>query len=145
TLVSQPLTIGATINSQIAGPGDEKKYTFTGVVGQRIFYDSLQSDFDSGQQAQLITPSGGTLFDTNQDSNNGPYTLPEAGTYQVLMTGKGDATGTFSFRIIEPTLVSQPLTIGATMNSQIAGPGDEKKYTFTGVVGQRIFCDSLQS
>ena len=140
-----PSVIGTTISDSLSVPGDEKEYTFTGSVGQRIFYDALQNDFGGGQRAHLITPSGAILFNRNQDDNNGPFTLSEAGTYRLLMTGDNDATGTFSFRMLEPTFVSQPLTIGTTINDTLANPGNQKEYTFTGSIGQRIFYDALQN
>ncbi|MGN6548033.1 MAG: hypothetical protein ACTHK7_23565, partial [Aureliella sp.] len=145
TFGAQPLTIGATVSDQLAGPGDEKQYTFTGAVGQRIFYDSLQNDFAIPTRERLVSPSGIVLWNDNTDANTGPLTLTEAGTYHLRITADGDAAGTYSFRIVSPSLTSQPLTIGSTVTDQLAGPGDEKQYTFTGAVGQRIFYDSLQN
>ena len=145
TVSSQSLTIGSPVNDSLTIPGDQKEYTFTGSVGQRIFYDSLQSDFSVATRVQLVTPSGVLLFNENTDRNYGPFTLTEGGTYKLLVTGDDQAIGTFSFRIIEPTFVSQPLTIGTPVNDGLTNPGDRKEYTFTGSVGQRIFYDGLQS
>lgn len=141
----QTLTLGATISDSLLHPGDQKEYRFAATVGERFFYDSLQNDFALATRARLLSPSGATVFNNNTDANFGPFTAMEAGVYRLLISGDNDATGPFSFRMLEPNFASNVLTLGSVVDTSLAGPGDTAEYTFVGSVGQRIFYDSLQN
>src|SRR5262249_3920199 len=81
---SSTLTLGTGVSGPLANPGDSHTYTFTGAVGQRIYYDGLASG-GTYLFAQLADPYGNALFNTSSSTDEGPYTLKYAGTYTLTV------------------------------------------------------------
>src|SRR5439155_17108859 len=65
-LVPSNYTLGQTVTGALARAGDTASYTFSGAVGQKIYYDALENDF-TAIDATLISPSGRKLFFANSD------------------------------------------------------------------------------
>ena len=55
------LTFGTSYAGTISEPGEQVGFAFTGTVGQRLYYDTLDADFES-IYISLISPSG-TIVD----------------------------------------------------------------------------------
>jgi hypothetical protein len=101
-------TVGNTVSNGVPGPGAgnlevpgaEDRYTFTATAGQKITADFITAS-TCLVQWQLTNPSGGTVFNTGLCSDRGPFTLV-AGAYTVrlFMPPTSDATGTYSFKIV---------------------------------------------
>src|SRR6266581_1099738 len=136
------LTLGSSYNGTISLAGQQDAFTFTGTAGQRLYYDALDYDFDS-VNVQLINPSGGIVFiNGNSDSDVGPFTLTETGTYTLLQKGNGDTTGDYSFRLIDVSQApAQSLTFDTTVNGTNVPVISASVYRFTGMAGQRLFFD----
>src|SRR6266478_2031884 len=101
----KPLVVGLASSNTYSGtislPGQEDRFTFTGTAGQRLYYDALDYDFDA-INVQLISPSGAIPFvNGNSDSDVGPLTLMETGTYTLLQKASGDYTNDYSFRLLD--------------------------------------------
>ena len=80
------LTLGHEVTGTIINPGDQFSYTFTGSVGQQIYFDSR--DATTGIDALLTSPYGNTVFNTDFSSGDeGPFTLTQAGTYTLTVYG----------------------------------------------------------
>src|SRR6266699_1301375 len=136
------LTLGGSYNGTISLAGQQDDFTFTGTAGQRLYYDALDYDFDA-VNVQLINPSGGIVFiNGNSDSDVGPFTLTEPGTYTLLQKGNGDATGDYSFRLIDVAQSpAKVLTFDTTVNGTNVPVISASVYRFTGANGQRLFFD----
>ncbi|MEK7674455.1 MAG: hypothetical protein AAB676_01305, partial [Verrucomicrobiota bacterium] len=142
--VTTPLTLGAAVNGTIAEPGEQHHFTFTGIPGQRLYYDAHDGDFDQ-INVRLYAPSGGNVhINQNSDSDWGPFTLAEAGTYTLIISGSGSWTGDYSFRMLnvaDQTALAFDSLISASLN-----PGRSTRlYPFTGTVGQRLYFDGQGS
>jgi YD repeat-containing protein len=133
--------LGTPVSSSLANPGDEALYTFSGGAGQRVFYNATVSS--SGIDALLQSPSGSVIFNVNASSQQGPYVLPQAGTYTLLIYGSGSSTGAFGFNLRAPLAPVAPIAPGTAENGTLASPGDEAFYTFTGAAGERLTYDAL--
>ena len=135
------LNLGPVVAGAIANPGDQEVYTFTGAPGQRIVYDAL--DGDSLQiYARLIAPSGVVLPEWNSDTDQGPYTLNEAGTYSLVVDGLGSVTGPYKFRLYDVanlTALTFDTVVTDTLNPGISARG----YRFDGTAGQHLYLDGL--
>ena len=71
--------------------------------------------------------------------------MPLDGTYVVMVVGySSTAAAPYSFRATAPPSNTSPLTLGETVNGNIAAPGQQNSYTFTGSAGQRLYFDSLK-
>src|SRR6266550_2469082 len=136
------LTLGGTYNGTISLAGQQDAFTFTGTAGQRLYYDALDYDFDP-VSVQLINPSGGIVFiNGNSESDVGPFTLTETGTYTLVQKGNGDATGDYSFRLIDVAQSpARALTFDTTVNGTNVPVTSASVYRFTGANGQRLFFD----
>ena len=143
TVTSRPLNLDTPINGRIDVPGEIDRYTFTGSVGQRLFFNSLANP--AGDiRLSLVGPTGERLMNFTSDGNDvGTFILDEPGEYQLLVQGNGDNTGDYSFRYVTPTIITVPLQFDTDVNSSISEPGEIDRYTFTGSVGQRLFFNSL--
>src|SRR6266567_638397 len=115
----KPLVVGLASSNIYSGtislPGQEDRFTFAGTAGQRLYYDALDYDFDA-INVQLISPSGGIVFlNGNSDSDVGPFTLTETGTYTLLLKGSAETTGDYSFRMLD--VAAQPFVSLDATNS----------------------------
>ncbi len=134
-----PLTLGNPVTGTIASPGDQAAYTFTGTAGERLYYDGTAN---SGNiDVYLEGPSGERLISANVDTQSGPFGLPEAGTYNLVVYGNGATTGSYGFDLRQPAVPVTPLTLGNPFTGTIASPGDQAAYTFTGTAGERLYYD----
>lgn len=136
------LTLGATVNGNIASPGDQAVYTFTGNAGQRLFYDALDGDFDP-INVRLLNPSGANVYlNQNADADFGPFTLTDTGTYSLIIDGSAATTGDYSFRLQD--MASQPPLPLDTVITKSLTPGFSVDwYRFDGVTGEKLFFDGL--
>ena len=80
-------------------PASTDRYTFTAAAGQTVFVDQLSAT-SCALTWTLTGPSGAEVYDSQGIcADPGQFTLALAGTYTLDVTGTGDATGTYSFRI----------------------------------------------
>jgi hypothetical protein len=145
TTTTNSLSLGATVSATISEPGERDYYAFNGTVGQRLVYDALQSDPDQ-IYLYLITPAGALvpqLNFANSDTDVAPFTLTENGTYTLLVFGNADATGDYSFRLLDvAALPAVPLD---TPTTNPVAAYETVLYRFEGTAGQRLFFDALST
>ena len=105
------LALNTPTSGTITTPGQQDVYSFTGSVGERVYYDSLlqYSYPGSGLQAVLTSPSGQTTtlsFDADDDSS-APVTLAEAGKYTLTIAAPAANAGALSkydFQLLDATV-----------------------------------------
>jgi hypothetical protein len=142
TTTTTALTLGTGVSSSIAAKGEQDIYTFTGAVGQRLYFDSLQNSFSSS--VVLRDPTGDNIVTVNTSSDRGVFTLTEAGTYQLTIDPSNDTTGNYNFRLLDVS--SQPnLAIGTPTVSTLNPVLEADIYQFTATAGQKISIDDLGS
>ncbi|MBL9172589.1 MAG: hypothetical protein JNL10_03555 [Verrucomicrobiales bacterium] len=139
-----PLTLGAIVSGTLDKPGAQSKYTFSAAAGQRLLFDSLNSEATQ-IYLTLTAPSGQPVIfwnGANVHSDIGPTTLSESGAYTLLVDGAGETIGAFSFRILDlATVPDLPLDNIAT---ETLDPGNSvRAYRLAGTAGQRIYFDAL--
>jgi large repetitive protein len=102
-VVITQLELNRTISGAIVDKGEQHIYTFAGNAGQQLFYDSMGRDYLS---LKLLDPAGNTIFTDYTNSDRGPdqgFTLTATGTYQVVVDGIGEGTGSYQFRLLDRT------------------------------------------
>ena len=77
------LTLGTEVTGSLTNPGDESSFTFTGSMGERIYFDSR--DQTPGIDAILTDPYGTAVFNNAFSVNEGPFTLSYDGTYTLTV------------------------------------------------------------
>ncbi|MBI4327311.1 MAG: hypothetical protein HY674_18915, partial [Chloroflexi bacterium] len=139
------LVLGAITTGTLTSAGEEHHYAFTGVAGQRLYYDALDTDFDS-IPVRLQNPRGSILHvNGNSDSDVAPFTLLENGVYTLINGGHTDVTSDYSFRLID---VAQNPASTLALDTTFNGNLDARKtkiLRFDGAAGQRLFLDGLSA
>ncbi len=90
---------GETKTLTIGAPGERRLVHFEGVKGQRVSLVPSGADFEgefhvNTPAGEWLEGSGGTL-----EGMHGPLSLPEAGTYTLVLTGDGAQTGSLSLGV----------------------------------------------
>ncbi|AFY54222.1 RHS repeat-associated core domain protein [Rivularia sp. PCC 7116] len=143
-IITEPLVLDTDVVSEITEKGEQDIYTFTGSLGQRLFLDTLIDRWDF--QATLISPSGEKIVNSIRmyfDGSNSttPVILPEAGTYQLIIDGSGEATGEYGFSLIDVS--AAPVLEVETLTAGVLDPGKSIQfYQFSGNKGDRIYFDN---
>ncbi len=78
--------------------GEEQIFTFEGTIGDRILFDSLDTDSPfENITYRVVGPNGETIINNTFHTNDAvPVTLTETGTYQVIIDGALNTTGDHS-------------------------------------------------
>ena len=162
------LVYGTTYNGNIKNLGDSYTYTFSGKTGQTLDFDGLTGPTNNTTiYAVLTDPLGGTvpnLYAISVNSDSGPFTLTQSGTYTLTITGHpfsyyGFATGAFSFRLLDNALSSatppgQATALTLDPNATVTGsfgtasiPANTSTnlYTFSATAGQSVYFHDLTS
>ncbi|WP_216911979.1 Calx-beta domain-containing protein, partial [Synechococcus sp. CCAP 1479/13] len=147
TTSTTALSLNSPVSSSLAEIGERDIYTFTGSVGQRLYYDALTNDTSKSFPVRLIDPTGDIVFLNQQhyaDSNT-PFTLTEAGTYQLLVESTATFSldsGAYSFQLLD-VAAATALNFDTVTNGTLSPGQDTDLYRFTGTAGQRLVFDSL--
>ena len=136
---SLPLTIGQQINGVLDQVGRQYIYTFNGVTGQRIFFDSLKSDYAENAFVELSSPGGWQLGTQNVSSDGWPLTLPETGQYVLRISGSVNSSE-YSFRLVD---LSEAVEVASdqTIAGSLSPAAETGLYRLTATSGQRFIID----
>ena len=137
---TSPLSLGVPAGGTITNPGDEASFTFTGAIGQSLFFAGLDSA--SVAYAQVESPSGQVIFSSETNQSGGHFQLTQPGTYTVVVQGSGTATGAFNFELgddsLAPTLTLVPGS-GTTESDAIATGLSTNLYQISGTAGESLY------
>jgi hypothetical protein len=136
----------------IESPAAQDSYSFTASKGQQVFFDARECTANGTLAWTLLRPDdepvfeNETLCDTNSPSDL-TRTLPQAGSYRLIVSGSHAATGTYRvtlWPVPSPQQFSLKLgdTIAPDQPAKGAGniekPAAQDTYAFTADKGQRI-------
>lgn len=138
------IPLDTTINGDL-GPGTQSKlYRFTGNQGQKLFIDALNKSGTFGWT--LYNSSNGAVASSSNFSDL-EVTLPVSGDYTLALQGRSGFTGSasYSFRVITPDLITQPMALDTNISGSISEKGEQDIYTFNGVAGQQLYFDTMNT
>jgi hypothetical protein len=134
-------TIGTVVVDSINRPGARRAYTFTGTVGQKLYYDALTNAPPSPNNisAVLLNPQGTPEgpFGGGFYTDRGPFTLQQSGTYTLVIDGYSSSVGSIAFRLLDVgsqqdlplnTLVTNTLDLYPAI-----------VYRYSGTAGQQLY------
>ena len=144
-----PLTPGVLVSGGI-NPGNETDaYRFTASIGDRFSFNWITQTDIPNSYWRLFDPFGNRLFGSGT-ADAGTIRLLATGTYTILVEGYiGDITsGSYQFNVgfvdnVPVTFSGTPLTLGATINGNLANATTTNSYTFTLGAASRLFFDTL--
>jgi RHS repeat-associated protein len=131
-----------TQNHAIVEKGEQNVYTFSGTKGQRLYFDMISATVEG--TATLISPSGIKYLDQRllSDGDKSLFSLEEDGIYRLVIDGKEESTGNYSFNLLDAELATAINT--DTEIQDTLTPGKETHlYKFTATTGQRLYLDAL--
>ena len=134
------LAVGAPRTLTTAVPGQNVQATFPGLSGQVV---SVRiSPACCGARVSLVKPNGTTLVSTTTFATGGGFldavTLPQSGTYTILVDYQGPASGDVTLTLYDvPADVVAPLAFGSSATVTTVVPGHNARLTFAGTVGGR--------
>jgi len=123
------LTFDETVTGEISADQPEVRYTFEGRAGDVITINMNAEPGTLDSFLELIGPDGTSLLTADDyagslNSQIGPYTLPETGTYTVVATrccgggGTGGSVGAYELALRQADVAS--LTIGETVTATLS-------------------------
>ena len=105
---STPLTIGNVVSGAIATAGQQDRYTFTLPGAALLYFDSLAN---IGNLSWTLTGPTGPVVSTRDFINGDGLVLNlPSGNYTLTVDGTRDATGAYSFRLLD--FATAPLDTG---------------------------------
>ncbi|MBI1917260.1 MAG: DUF4114 domain-containing protein, partial [Planctomycetes bacterium] len=106
---------GVDVSGRIDDVNETDVYRFQGTAGQRIWLDVVSPDLSSALLT-LRTPAGEVVYQGGV-ADAGPFTLPESGSYELTVSGRGVASGigTYALRLVDASaapVLPQPVVTG---------------------------------
>ena len=139
------ITPGTPVNSTLNPATETDLYKFNVASANSKFYFDVTTGI-SNATWRLVDTFGNVLFNSGFSSDVDTLTLPQAGTYFLVIEGRrnaGAGSVAYAFNIVPDAASSTPLTLGTTVNSLISVPGESDDYTFNLASATRIAFDSL--
>lgn len=154
-LIDASASTAVTVNDVVSGtltPGTQSvTYRFSGTAGQHLYFDNLSVPDDTdGSSRWSLYAINNSVLDSAQLANNFAdsadfdVTLPATGEYVLALAG-GRLVRPFdySFRILDYTRQSSPLTLDTAISVTLDSPNASKIYSFNGSPGQTLLLEKL--
>src|SRR5204863_5552093 len=132
--------IGAPTAITIGTPGENAVRTFAGAAGQKVTL-SVAANTIPGADLSVRSPSGafvGSLFVSDATGFRDALTLPDAGTYTILVDPSGRNTGSLTFTLGAVGDNTGQLSLGIPTTVTIATAGENAVRSFTGAADQLV-------
>ena len=147
-----PTTIvpgGAPVTVNVGNPGDNALLAFSGTAGRRVSLQlsgvTIGTSSCCSARVSILNPDGTTLVGATSFGTSGAFvdtkTLPQSGTYTILVDPQGTATGgaTLTLNDVPPDVTSQIVPGGAAVTlpaTTVAGQNAQVR--FSGTAGRRV-------
>lgn len=141
----QTLTLGALTTGAITQPGQAQQFLFTLGSAATLYFDSRTNN--SQLRWSLSGPTGvdNRAFNVSDAANRTDVPLRlAAGDYTLTVTGNGQETGGFGFRLFDLASAA-PLTLGMSVTSTLSPANETDAYRFTVAPGTKVFFDAVNS
>jgi hypothetical protein len=146
-----------SVRGEIKTAGAVNPYTFTARKDQQVYLDVQECPSSGALHWTLHAPNEPTGFDeafvkdealclSSSAYDKGPFSLPQAGRYQLLV-GSDEPTGTYRFTLWSAPAQQFSVSIGDTIDPDHPGkgsgkievPGAQDHYAFTAHQGQQVY------
>ncbi len=133
---------GSPVTVTTSVPGQDARVTFTGTAGRRVSLKVGPSCCVG--RVSITSPGGATLASTTTFGTFGIFvdatTLPESGTYTILVDYDGSSTGAVTLTLydVPDDLTGTIVAGGPTVDVATTVPGQNASITFTGTIGRRV-------
>ena len=135
---SRPLTPGAPVSGEIERPGDTWRHGFEVATAGRYHFDSLTNRADLDWELREVTTGAviaGQTFNSQTSGREAVFDL-SAGDYEIVVTGRNDATGAYGFRLTD--LAATPVIARDTATPVEPDAQGSALFRFAAEVGDRF-------
>jgi hypothetical protein len=127
---------GNAEDGEIEVPGASDRWEFDVTAAGSIFLDVQSVGQPSGiaiLEFTVVAPDGSEVLRSNASNaysgpdggDTGPLPLPTAGTYTLIVEGRGDDTGSYGFQLFSvPETVSRPYELGNYAGATFGASGE---------------------
>ena len=139
---------GAPVTLETTVPGQNGRVTFGGAAGQRVAVAvtdvSVGTSTCCSAKVSILKPDGTSLATAAYLGTKGAFvdtkTLPVGGTYTILLDPQLADTGaaTLALYSVPPDVAGTLAVGGAPVSVTMATPGQNARFIFAGVAGQRV-------
>ena len=137
-LTSTALTLSEAISGELTELGEQHTYTFTGEVGQQLYFDGSQLTYN-GLTAKLYDPYDNDILSRDLRYDEGPITLTQAGEYRLVIDGSSTQLGHYQFELSDLTL-NPELAVNQTTTGTL-DPRQTHLFQFNGEQGTVLSFD----
>ncbi|MCV2361698.1 S8 family serine peptidase [Paucibacter sp. TC2R-5] len=141
---TQALTLGTTVNSSLAKPGDTQRYSFNLATSSKLLFDELSSR--EGLVWRVLDHDGVSVFGDRPTNDYGYYYYNRvdlaAGDYTLVIDGSNNTVGDFAFRLLNLSSATT-ITPGTAVSGQLAPASEADIYQFQATAGDSYFFDML--
>ncbi len=135
------LTSEATVNASIDTRGQDDFYSFSGTAGAHVTFDVPATNWGASASANIVLygPTGTQFgyFNLYSSATFGDFTLNASGTWKMVLSPNGPATGSASFKFALDINGGQ-LTSGVAVTTAIDIRGQNAVFTLSGANGQHL-------
>jgi hypothetical protein len=139
--LSGTITPGTPLTVTTTAPGQNAKYTFTGVLNQRMSLN-LTGVTITSVKVSILKPDNTTLATKTVGTSGGfiePVTLPVGGTYKVVVDPQSSYYGSVTVGLyVVPADATGTMSAGVAKTFTTSVPGQNAKWTFTATLNQRL-------
>ena len=146
-MAADPLTVfvAAHVNGAISTPGTSDQHSITLATDTRVVFDSLTNDnrFNwslDGPNGRVVSNRVFTASDSVELGTTNPVLDLKAGTYNLTVAGSADATGNYSFQLLDLSKATA-LKPGATVSNSLTPANESSVYKFDAIAGDHFFLD----
>ncbi len=133
---------GQTVSGEISTIGEWDRYTLTAAAGQVVYLDG-QGDCIDDLWWRLLRPDGVLSTFAAACDDLGRRVLNVAGDWVIEVYSDGLATGSYAFGTIAVPAVSEaPISVGQSVNGEIASVGEWHRHTLNATAGQVVNLDA---
>jgi hypothetical protein len=133
---------GPSVSVTTTTPGQNAKLTFSGTTGQRVSVNI--GPMCCNTYVSMLAPDGTVLGSSSYITTAGgfiePRTLPQNGTYTIVLDHAAAALGTATVTVydVPPDLTATMVPGGQSTSVTTTAPGQNAKLSFSGAAGQRV-------
>jgi RHS repeat-associated protein len=141
------IAFGDTVTGSIDTSNEQDYYSFNLASLSNLYFDSLTDD--SSLQWSLSGPQGTVVDSRNFASSDAINGFGQSlrlvpGAYTLNVDGIGDATGAYSFRLVDMAS-AVPITPGTPFSGDLTPSNETDLYRFTASAGDQFFFDQTTS
>ncbi|MBE9013116.1 hypothetical protein IQ250_23225, partial [Pseudanabaenaceae cyanobacterium LEGE 13415] len=133
-----PINLNTPVSVTLASQ-QSASYRFSGIIGQKLFFDSLNTNSITGR-LRLLSPTGDVLINTWYSSEPEPVVLTQNGEYYLVLENTDIGTNVVNFQLLS-NIGATPLALDTEVIGTFSSTRETDWYRFTAPAGTYLYID----